>query len=76
VIAFLKKLVGLTPKVAMQAHAVHLNPSHGQHVDRHRQRVARLRQAIAESPKGEYRNNLQAELDRRLATMKAAGLEV
>lgn len=74
-IAFLKKIFGLTPAVAMQAHAVHLNPAHAQHVDRHRQRVTRLREAIATTTKGAYRDDLQAELDRRLATLKAAGLE-
>lgn len=74
-IKFLQKLFWRKPSVGLVPRAVHLNPSHGEHVARHGARIARLREAIDSAAAGAYRDGLQVELDRRLATMTAAGLE-
>lgn len=62
------------PEVGVKPHAVQLNPSNAAQLERHRARIERLRLAI-QSAQGAELASLQAELDRRVAILKATGLE-
>lgn len=70
-----KKVAQPVPEMGIRTHAVQLNPSNEAQLQRHRARIARLREAIASATTEERRASLQAELARREATLKAAGLE-